>query len=79
MGQITNPQIQLLLSIKVGRQNNLTLDKMKYEFSKPSCQPSKTDFGSDEEWATDPFPYFVAPQLTNETECQMKVCIKGIL
>ena len=52
---------------------------MKYEFVKPYCPLSKTDFGSDEEWATEPAFDFEALQITNETECQMKVCIKGIL
>ena len=48
MGQITNPQIQPLLSLKVELPEKMTLDRMKYEFSKPFCPPSKTDFGSDE-------------------------------
>ena len=56
----------------------MTLDKNKYEFSKPFCPPSKTDFGSDEKWATEPESDFMAPQRTNETEFQKKVCIKGI-
>ena len=37
IGQITNPRIQPLLSMKVERPENLTFDKMKYEFSKPFC------------------------------------------
>ena len=49
IGQITNPRIQPLLSMKVERPENLTFDKMKYEFSKPFCPPTKTDLGSDEE------------------------------
>ena len=48
MVQITNPQIQPLLSMHVERPTNVTLDRMKYEFSKLFCSPSKTDFGSDE-------------------------------
>ena len=68
MGQITNPRIQPLLSLKVERPENLTLDKMKYEFSKPFCPPTNTDFGSDEEWATEP-----------DITLQKKVSIKGIL
>ena len=52
---------------------------MKYEFSKPYCPPSKTDFGSDEESATEHASDFVAQQLTKEFEYQEKVCIKGIL
>ena len=46
---------------------------MKYEFLKSFCPPSKTDFGSDKELATQPAPDFVAPQLTNETEYQKKM------
>ena len=38
---------------------------MKYEFSKPFCPPTKTDIGSDEEWATEP-----------DITLQKKVCIK---
>ena len=68
IGQITNPRIKPLLSIKVERPENLTFDQMKYEFSKPFCPPNKTDIGSDEEWATEP-----------DITLQKKVCIKGIL
>ena len=32
MGQIINPGIQLLLSMKVERPENLTFEKMKYDF-----------------------------------------------
>ena len=78
MGQMTNPRIEPLLSLTVDRPEHMTLDKMKYEFSKPFCPLSKTDFGSDEKWATEPDSDFMAPQPTNETECQTKVCIKGI-
>ena len=73
MKQITNPQIQPLLLRKVKRQEKLTLDKMKYEFSKPFCPPSKIDFGNDKKWATEPAFDFMPPQLTNETECQQSV------
>ena len=79
MGQITNPRIEPLLSLTVDRPENMTLDNMKYEFSKPFCQPSKTDFGSDEKSATEPDSDFMAPQRTNETECQKTVCITGIV
>ena len=68
IGQITNRRIQLLLSIKVERPENLTFDKMKYEFSKPFCPPIKSDLESDEKWATEP-----------DITLQKKVCIKGIL
>ena len=49
--------------MKVEWPENLTLDKIKYEFSKPFLPPPKTYFGSDEEWAwaTVPAPNFVAP------------------
>ena len=47
MGEITHLQIQPLLSMKVERPENLKLEKMKYEFSKPFCPPSQTDIGSD--------------------------------
>ena len=63
------PLIQPLLPMKIERPANLTFDKIKYEFAKPFCPPFKTDFGSDEEWATASSPDFVTPQLTNETEC----------
>ena len=49
---------------------------MKFEFIKLFCLPSKTDFGSDEEWATMPANDFVALQLTSETECQRKCVLK---
>ena len=78
MGQITNPRIEPMLSLTVERPENVTLDKMKYEFPKLFCPPSKTDFGSDEKWATEPDSDFMAPQRTNETECQQKLCIKGL-
>ena len=77
MGQITNPQIQPL-SLRVERPENMTLYKMKYEFSKLFCPPSKTDIGNDEKWVTEPDSDVMAPQRTNETECQKKVCIKGM-
>ena len=78
MGQITNPRIEPLLSLKIDRPEKMTLVNMKYEFSQPFCPPSKTDFGSDKKWATEPDSDFMAPQRTNETECQKKVCITGI-
>ena len=65
--QITNLQIQLLLSMKVERPENLTFDKMKYDFSRPFCPPTKTDIGSDEELATEP-----------DITLQKKMCIKDI-
>ena len=65
----SKPLIQRLLPMKIGRPANLTFDKMKYEFAKPFCPPSKTELGSDEEWATESSLDFVTPQLTNETEC----------
>ena len=43
MKQITNPRIQPLLSLRVERPEDMTLDQMKYEFSKTLCPPSKTD------------------------------------
>ena len=73
------PRSQPLLLMKIERPTNLTLDKMKYEYAKPYCPLSKTDFESDKEWATEPAFDFEALQLTNKIECQMKVCIKGIL
>ena len=79
MRQIMNPRIQPLVLMNIERPENLTVDKIKYEFSKPFCPPSKADFGSDEEWATEPAPDFMAQQLINESEYQKKVCIKGIL
>ena len=78
MGQITNPQIQPLLSLRVERSNNMTLDKMKYEFSTPFCPPSKTDYKRDEKLANEPDSDFMPPQRTSQTECQKKVCITGI-
>ena len=68
IGQITNPRIQPLLSMKVERPENLAYDKIKYEFSTPLCPPTKTDLGSDEELATKP-----------DITLQKKVCIKGIV
>ena len=68
IGQITNPRIQPLLSMKVERTENLTFDQMKYEFSTPFCPPTKTDIMSDEEWATE-----------HDITLQKKACIKGIL
>ena len=40
--------------MKDERPENLKLDKIKYELSKPFCPPSKTDFEYDEKWATEP-------------------------
>ena len=68
IGQITNPRIHPLLSMKIERPENLTFNKMKYEFSKPFCLPTKTDIGSDEERAIEP-----------DITLQKKVCIEGIL
>ena len=78
IGKITNPRIQPLFSIKVERPIKLTLNKIKYEFSKQFCLPSKSDFKIDEKLATEPASDFVAPQLTNETKCQKKLCNKYI-
>ena len=78
MGQIINPRIQPLFLIKVERQKIVTLDKLRYEFLKLFCPPSKTDFESDDELTTEPANYFVAQQLINKFECQKKVWIKGI-
>ena len=64
--QITDPRIQQLLSMKVERPENLTFDKMKYEFSKPFCLPTKIDLGSDEEWASE-------PDITLQKKCVLKV------
>ena len=66
IGQITNPRIQPLLSMKVERPENLTFDKIKYEFSKLFCPPTKTDLGSDEELATE-------PDITLQKKCLLKV------
>ena len=65
----SEPLIQPLLPMKIERPANLTIDKMKYKFAKPFFPPSKTDFKSNKEWATESSPDFVTPQLTNETEC----------
>ena len=79
MKPIITPRIKPLVLLKVERPKNLTVDNVKFEFSKPFCPPSQTDFGSEEEWAFVPAPDFVAQQLTNESECQKKVCINGII
>ena len=76
MGQITNQRIQPLLSLRVERPENMILDKMKYEFSKQFCPPSKIDFGSDEKWAIEHDSDFTAPQRTNETECPNKCVLQ---
>lgn len=55
MDQITKPRIRPLFSIKVEHPENSTFDKMKSEFSKAFFPPSKTDFGSDEKWAIEPY------------------------
>ena len=70
IGQISNSRIQALLSLKVERPENMTVDKMKYEFSKPFCPPSKTDFKSDEKRATEPDFDFMALKRTNDIDYQ---------
>ena len=55
--------------MKIEQPANLTFNIIKYKFAKRFCLPSKIDFGSDKEWATESSPEFVATQLTNETDC----------
>ena len=65
--------------MKVKQPENLTLDKIKNEFSKPFYPPTKTEFERDKKWAIKLAFNVVAPQRTNKTKSQTKVCIKGIL
>ena len=56
MGLSLKPQIKPLLSGKVERPENLQIDIMKYEFSKPyvpPVQPIKTEYQNAEEFKTD--------------------------
>ena len=71
----SEPLIQPLLLMKIERPANLTFDKMKYEIAKPVLPPSKTNFNSKKEWATESSPEFVTIQLTNETECYKYKCV----
>ena len=85
MGLSSKLQINPLLSGKVERPENLHIDVMKYEFSKPYVQPVqkikteyqneeevKTDFVSDEEVAAELGPNYNTPcsQLTYEADIQ---------
>ena len=55
MGLSSKPQIKPLLSGKVERLENLQIDIMKYEFSKPYVPPGqiKTEYQNAEEVKTD--------------------------
>ena len=77
MGKLTNSRIQPLVSLRVDRLENITLDKMNYEFSKPFCATSKTDFGSDEKFATEPDSDFMAFQRTNKPNVK-RYCVLNI-
>ena len=74
MGLSSKLQIKPLLSGKVERPENLHIDMMKYEFSKPYVRPVqhikteyqndkevKTDFVSDEEVAAELGPDYEPP------------------
>ena len=73
MGLSSKPQIKPLLSGKVERPENLQIDIMKYEFSKPHVLPVqikteyqiaekvKTDCVSDEEVAAELGPDYDPP------------------
>ena len=54
--------------MKIEGPTNLRLDTIKFECSKQFCPPSKIDFRSDEEWATEPASDIVTPILTYKIE-----------
>ena len=83
MGLSSKPHIMPLLSDKVEQPENLQIDIMKYEFSKPYVPPvqpikinyqnaekNKTDFVSDEEVAAELGPDYNPPclQLTYKAD-----------
>ena len=82
MGLFSKPQIKPLLTGKVERPENLQIDIMKYEFSKPYVPPVQikneyqiaeeviTDCVSDDEVAAELGPDYIPPcsQLTNEAD-----------
>ena len=55
LGSVSKPKIQPYLSKEVKRPENLQLDLMKYEFSKPDVSPVKikTEYQSENEVKTD--------------------------
>ena len=85
MGLSSKPQIKPLLSVKVKRPENLQIDIMKYEFSKPYVPPVqiktvyqiaekvKTDCVSHEEVAAELGPDYDPPcsQLTYEAHIRI--------
>ena len=85
MGVSSKPQIKPLLSGKVERPENLQIDIMKYEFSKPYVPPVqikteyqiaeevKTDCVSDEEVAAELGPDYDPPcsKLTYEADIRI--------
>ena len=85
MGLYLKPQIRPLLSGNIERPENLQIDIMKYEFSKPYVPPVqikteyqnteevKTDYVSDEEVAAQLGPDYDPPcsQLTYEADIRI--------